>query len=201
MDELNLLQAIRLKGRVRPGELAATLDSDEVEVGSVVKELTGAGLLIEGKAIRLSPAGRARLDALLADERRDVDSAAFEKTYNAFRGVNASLKSLVTDWQLKDGEPNDHLDADYDAGVLSRLEDLHDDVLPILASVSNQLPRLAAYATKLTAALEKVRAGDVTWLTRPVIDSYHTVWFELHEELIEAAGLTREAEATAGHAE
>jgi hypothetical protein len=34
-----------------------------------------------------------------------------------------------------------------------------------------------------------------------IIDSYHTVWFELHEELILATGLTREDEAKAGHAE
>jgi hypothetical protein len=43
-------------------------------------------------------------------------------------------------------------------------------------------------------------AGDTTWLARPIIDSYHTVWFELHEELIAASGLTREEEARAGHA-
>jgi hypothetical protein len=46
-----------------------------------------------------------------------------------------------------------------------------------------------------------VKSGDTTWLTRPIIDSYHTVWFELHEELILAAGLTREDEAKAGHAQ
>jgi hypothetical protein len=39
------------------------------------------------------------------------------------------------------------------------------------------------------------------WLSRPLIDSYHTVWFELHEELILAAGLTREAEAESGNAQ
>jgi hypothetical protein len=46
----------------------------------------------------------------------------------------------------------------------------------------------------------KIRGGDPTWLTRPLVDSYHTVWFELHEELIGGAGLTREDEAGAGHA-
>jgi pyruvate,orthophosphate dikinase len=33
-----------------------------------------------------------------------------------------------------------------------------------------------------------------------LLDSYHTVWFELHEDLIRLAGRTREAEATAGRA-
>jgi hypothetical protein len=66
--------------------------------------------------------------------------------------------------------------------------------LPILASASGQLPRLDAYSAKLSAALDRIHAGDAVWLARPMIDSYHTVWFELHEELIGAAGLTREDE-------
>jgi predicted transcriptional regulator len=201
MDELTLLQAVRLKGRVRHADIAATLDDDEAAVDSAVKELTEAGLLMEGKTVRLSPDGRIRLTQLLADERRDVDAEAFAQAYDDFRAVNRDFKSLVSDWQLRDGEPNDHGDAGYDAAVLGRLDDVHQSVLPILASATGQLPRLDAYTAKLSAALEKVHAGDTTWLTRPIIDSYHTVWFELHEELIGAAGLTREDEAKSGHAE
>jgi hypothetical protein len=201
MDELTLLQAVRLKGRVRHADIAATLDDDEAAVDSAVKDLTEAGLLMEGKTVRLSPDGRTRLTQLLADERRDVDAEAFAQAYDEFRAVNRDFKSLVSDWQLRNGEPNDHGDADYDAAVLGRLDDVHQSVLPVLASATAQLPRLDAYTAKLSAALEKVHAGDTTWLTRPIIDSYHTVWFELHEELIGAAGLTREDEARSGHAE
>jgi hypothetical protein len=46
-----------------------------------------------------------------------------------------------------------------------------------------------------------VVAGDAVWLTRSTANPHHTVWFELHEELILAAGLTREDEAIAGHAQ
>jgi hypothetical protein len=53
----------------------------------------------------------------------------------------------------------------------------------------------------LRAALDRVRAGETAWLTRPLIDSYHTVWFELHEELILAVGLTREEAARSGNAQ
>jgi hypothetical protein len=201
MNELRLLQAVRLKGRVRPADLAATLDEDEAVIDVTVKELTEAGLIMEGKAVRLAPEGRVRLTELLIDERRDLDGAAFARAYDEFRGVNRDFKSLVSEWQLKDGQPNDHVDAGYDAGVLGRLDGVHRSVLPVLASASEQLPRLNAYAAKLSAALQKIEAGDTSWFTRPLVDSYHTVWFELHEELIGAAGLTREDEATSGHAE
>ena len=194
MDELTLLQAVRLRGRVRAADLAATLDEDAAAVESSVRELTDAGLLVDGGTVRLSPAGRARLDELLADERGSIDDESFARTYDEFRSVNREFKSLVSQWQLKDGEPNDHADAVYDAAVLSRLDDVHRTVLPILASASDQLPRLDAYSAKLSAALDRIHAGDTVWLARPMIDSYHTVWFELHEELIGAAGLTREDE-------
>jgi pyruvate,orthophosphate dikinase len=38
-------------------------------------------------------------------------------------------------------------------------------------------------------------------VARPIIDSYHTVWFELHEDLMAINGLTRAAEARAGRAQ
>jgi hypothetical protein len=47
---------------------------------------------------------------------------------------------------------------------------------------------------KLQTALDNIRAGQTMWLARPLIDSYHTVWFELHEELILATGRTRETD-------
>jgi hypothetical protein len=201
MDELALLQAVRLKGRVRPADLAATLEQEEDAVGAAVEDLAGAGLLVRGKAVRLTPEGKKRLAELLAEERRGIDGPAITRIYHEFRPVNRALKALVSDWQLRDGDPNDHSDADYDAAVLGRLEPVHDAILPILASASEQLPRLGAYTAKLSTSMDKIRAGDPTWFARPIVDSYHTVWFELHEELIGAAGLTREDEEGAGHAE
>ncbi|MGC2655792.1 MAG: MarR family transcriptional regulator [Mycobacterium sp.] len=199
--ELAGLQAVRLKGRVSLAALTDTLDEDPAAVNHTVERLTGAGLLVHDKTLRLSGEGRARLAELLAAERRHVDRAALINAYNEFRAVNAEFKAAVTDWQLKAGEPNSHDDANYDAAIVARIDSVHRRVLPTLAAVAAQLPRLSSYSVKLQQALDKVKAGDTTWLTRPIVDSYHTVWFELHEELIAAAGLTREAEARRGHAQ
>jgi len=200
MIELKVLQAVRLKGRIMPADVAATVGEAPSTVAEAVGAATDAGLLIEGKTLRLSPEGRIRLDELLAAERRNTDQAAIVAAYDQFRSVNADFKALVADWQLKDGEPNPHDDAEYDAAILARLADVHERVTPIAEAVAHELPRLASYSDKLAAALAKVQSGETTWLTRPIVDSYHTVWFELHEELILAAGLTRESEARAGHA-
>jgi hypothetical protein len=201
MDEVALLQAVRLKGRVRPADLAATLGQDEVAVGTAVADFAQSGLLLGDKAVRLTPEGKDRLADLLAAERGGIDSQAITRIYDEFRAVNREFKALVADWQLRDGGPNNHLDADYDAAVLSRLDAVHGAILPLLVSASAQVPRLHTYSAKLSTALDKIRAGDPTWFTRPLVDSYHTAWFELHEELLGAAGLTREDEAGAGHAD
>jgi hypothetical protein len=198
MTELAVLQAVRLKGRVTPTDLAATLNQDADDAAD---ELTASGLLVGGTTLRISPSGRDRLEALLAEEREGIDPVAMTAAYDDFRSVNADFKALVTDWQLKDDEPNPHDDAEYDAAVLARLDTVHARVLPIIDAVSAQLPRLNSYSTKLVAALDKIKAGDTTWLTRPLIDSYHTVWFEWHEELIGAVGLTREQAARSGDAQ
>lgn len=197
MSELTVLQAVRLKGRASLDDLAATLGDD---VAATVDRLTRSGLLVDGKLLRLSPEGRVRLDELLAAERQQIDTAALAATYADFRAVNGEFKALVTDWQVKNGQPNTHDDADYDAAVVARLDNLHQRVAPIVAAAAAQLPRLGRYFSKLHAALDKVHAGETLWLSRPLIDSYHTVWFELHEELILAAGLTRESEAKSGDA-
>lgn len=187
MSELTVLQAVRFKGRVSINDLAATLAED---VTNTVKQLVESGLLIDTTTLRISPSGRARLDELLCEERAGIDSAALAVAYDEFHSVNADFKVLVTEWQLN-----------RDTAALARMDDVHERVLPIIAAAAAQLPRLNAYRTKLVAALDKVKAGEVAWLTKPLVDSYHTVWFELHEELILASGLTREQAARSGDAQ
>lgn len=199
--ELKVLQAIRLKGRIAAADVVAAVDDDPAAVTETVARLTDSGLVLADKTVRLSQEGRARLQELLAAERQAADPRALGAAYDEFRSVNQDFKEMVSDWQLRDGRPNTHDDTGYDAAVLQRLEVVHRRVVPIIAAVAGQLPRLSAYADRLAAAYAKVLRGETMWLTRPLIDSYHTVWFELHEELIGAVGLTREGEARAGHAE
>ena len=95
---------------------------------------------------------------------------------------------------------NDHADADYDAGVLERLATIHADATAWLAPIEPTLPRLGDYGVRLSRALEAAQSGDGRYVASPRVDSYHGIWFELHEDLIQLAGRTREEETAAGRA-
>ena len=202
MNELAVLQAIRLKGRADAAAVARCSDGSEAEAQSLMDSLTADGLLKGGPAVRITPEGRARLEELTAAERGSVDQPALEAVYEDFHAVNDALKEVVTSWQLKDAEtPNDHTDEAYDAAVVTRLlDDVDTRFRPLLERALALVPRLMPYRTRFENAVAQLRAGDTTYLAKPIIDSYHTVWFELHEELIGLLGRTRTDEALAGRA-
>ena len=61
--------------------------------------------------------------------------------------------------------------------------------------------RLAVYKQRLDDADDRVLAGEHDWVRGARIDSYHTVWFELHEDLLRMLGREREEAAVSGVSE
>ena len=154
--------------------------------------------------VRLTAEGKAEADRLIAAERDMTDASRTKDLYERFCDLNNAFKSLVTDWQMRsvDGATivNSHQDEDYDRSVLERLDDLHPRMLQLIGDLAQALPRLGGYGPRFDVALERIRKGETRYLTAPIIDSYHTVWFELHQDLIQVCGLNRSDEAAAGRA-
>jgi pyruvate,orthophosphate dikinase len=139
----------------------------------------------------------------MADERSAWGADNATAALDAFLELDHRMKDTVTAWQLRDAEAqvlNDHADAAYDQGVLDRLAALHADTVAWLASHEAGCPRLTDYRVRLGIAVDAARAGDHRYVASPRVDSYHGIWFELHEDLIQLAGRTREAESAAGRA-
>jgi pyruvate,orthophosphate dikinase len=82
--------------------------------------------------------------------------------------------------------------------VLTRLASLHRDAKEWLSPLS--LGRFRLYLARLERALTCARDGDGRFVASPQVDSYHSVWFELHEDLIRLAGRNRSDETAAGRA-
>lgn len=200
MLETRILQAARLKGRLSM-EAAATAAAVSVDQATAeVVRLRGLGLLKGDSSVRPTPEGKAHVADLVAAERGTIDRDALSAAYEEFDTHNTQLKEVVSAWQLRDGDPNDHSDGDYDAAVLTRLTELHEAFRPLVERIATIAPRLTPYVARFDHALDQVNAGDHTYVARPITDSYHTVWFEFHEELIGLLGLSRAEEAAAGRA-
>lgn len=178
--------------------VATILGRDEAEVGAALEEATALRRAIAAKGTYMvTPAGRSWLDeqypVVYADFRADPESSA---AYQRFARINRELLTLFTDWQMMPagGErvPNDHSDPDYDRDVVDRLGELHERALKPLGRFEALDPRLGEYTKRLESAYDNVLAGEHEWVSGAGIDSYHTVWFELHEDLLRMLGRERE---------
>jgi pyruvate,orthophosphate dikinase len=201
-NELIMLQAVRLKGRATVAEVAPAVGAAESAVTRSIEQLKGRGLFEEAAGrVRLTPAGRQRLTVLLDVERQALDGSRLRDAYERFAELNGRFKRLAIRWQLRDDDINDHTDGAYDGPILAELTELDGRLHHLLHEVIDVASRLVTYPVRFSGALGKVHAGEHKWMLSPLIDSYHTIWFELHEELIELLGLSRQAEAASGRAE
>lgn len=170
--------------------VAAVIGEDAAAVTAQIEAAVADGEAISGKgAFMLTPKGQAALKAAYPAQFAALRAdGGFTGAYDRFEAVNRDLKQLITDWQTMTvaGEqvPNDHSDTEYDAAVIGRLGDLHERAEPVLKAMAGGLPRLQVYLDRLEAALDKVESGETAFVSGAKIDSYHTVWFELHEDLL-----------------
>ena len=190
MDQV--LQALRIKGRAKPDAVEAAI---EVDPTLAIEQFEQDGLVENTKlGYRITDLGRQRVDEVYEREREHA-RAVIEAVYEAFLPINDEVKQIVTDWQMRpvNGELalNDHQDSAYDGTVIARLVEVDAKVESALASLCEVLPRFSCYARRLQRALKLIGEGDHTMIAAPIKDSYHTVWFELHEELIVLSGRER----------
>ena len=146
-----------------------------------------------GEALLARELGRARSANGTANARATVTSA-----YHGFLDLNQPMLEVCTRWQIVSRDPvvlNDHRDPTHDAAVLAALSDIDARIQPICDELESVLVRFARYGSGFTEALTRLHRGDLDWLTKPTILSYHTLWFQLHEDLLATLGLDRAAES------
>ena len=201
----DVLRALVVKGYATPEGAATALLSTPAEMAAVLDGLVADGLAeMAAGSFRLTPDGKAvGRERIAADaERWGVANAA--AALDAFLALDHRMKETVTAWQMRDVDGtqtfNDHTDAAYDTAVLDDLASLHADASAWLRPPAAGLPRLAAYLERLERAAAAARSGDGRFVASPRVDSYHGVWFELHEDLILLAGRSRADEVAAGRA-
>lgn len=196
--EFLVLHGLAVRKAGSPSAVAAILGEDPERVASALESAAEAGRTVQGKDIFMAtPAGR---DWLI--ERYPEVFAAFRTApeaadgYARFERINRELLRLFTEWQMmpvgKETVPNDHSDPEYDHRIIDRLGALHERANRPLQELSALEPRLGEYLRRLEDAYDKTLAGEHDFVSGAKVDSYHTVWFELHEDLLRMLGRERE---------
>jgi hypothetical protein len=200
------LHVLRVRGVTTTNEIAAATGLDEAEVADVMASHQAHDLV----TLRTGSLAGWALTAFGRDEdaqqaAHELDTAGLRATvdalYRRFLELNPLLLRLCTDWQLHlpvdnktPPELNLHDDPDYDAEVIARLAKVDSAAQPICDGLADALARFGSYGRRLAAARAHVEAGEHDWMTKPMIDSYHSVWFELHEDLLATLGIERGSE-------
>jgi hypothetical protein len=195
-----VLLGLRLGGFLEADALSGRLEIAHDDVAKYLEVFEREGLVRHRPGAlggwTLTAEGRAEGERRAAAELEASGTRPLvEGAYRAFLEQNQGVLQLCTDWQLRDGPdgpaPNDHTDAAYDASVVARLVETDADVQPVCRQLTAALDRFVGYGSRFAGALEHVRNGEIDWFTKPIIDSYHTVWFELHENLLATLGIER----------
>lgn len=120
---------------------------------------------------------------------------AIIRKFEEFENIhNIKFKELATAWQVKivNGRPviNDHSDPEYDSAILRQILALHKSVLNTLEGIASAISMFKNYMGRLDRAAKKIEENELEYFIKNE-DSYHNVWFELHENVLKFWGRER----------
>ncbi len=183
LDEALVLHVLRVRGFLTADGFVESIGTHPA---ALLDALVDAGVVrhVEARGLyALLPPGRSRLEQHPAAP-VGFDPARLADPYAAFLELNAAVKTLCTHWQLRDGEPNDHSDGEYDRQCIDELRHLVDRADGVVRSLAEVVPRLDRYRSRLRRPVRRVAAGEIKQFTGVACESFHDVWMELHEDLL-----------------
>ena len=200
--ELLVLHGVRVAGFVDTEVLAIRLRlahdlTHELLLDAQARGWVSRHSFADSTGWSITDTGRAQDETALAAE---LDAHGIrplaEETHWRFLPLNARFLTAMTDWQLRP-EPwdklaaNDHTDWRWDERVLSTLGHLSARLTDLMEPLADALVRFDGYAARYRHALGRVERGERGWVDGVGLDSCHTVWMQLHEDLISTLGIDR----------
>jgi hypothetical protein len=200
--DFQVLHTLRCIGVSSEERVATASGRTRHDTAARLRQLSGRGLVALDPdpfgGWGLTGDGRANEQELVRDElERTGAHDHVRRWYEFFLDLNPKLLQVCSDWQMrKVGDShllNDHHDADYDANVLSRLMRIDESAQGICEELATRLSRFGVYGMRLSRALERALTGDRAYVADS-LESYHAVWFQLHEDLLVTLGISRDQE-------
>jgi len=137
--------------------------------------------------VGVTAAGRNAIEAMHSAERMNVDQAAAEDLCDRFESVDTAFKGIVTQYQLQRFQEPDTALRD----VLPLLDVLDAQLQALLEVATTLFPRMLLYRVRWSRNKILCAQGEAGRLASLTQDSLHSLWFELHEDLLRCAGRQR----------
>lgn len=196
-EEIVILNYIDIVNEVSDPAALSVCGVEVERANEILDSLVKRGYLIKSdEGLYITEDGEKAVN-LYRNNVKQEHKEAVSNSYKQFCKLNDVFKEVVTDWQMKrtkDGEyvANDHSDQEYDEKVLKRLYDVDIEMEKVFSELIKTVPRYEIYLNRFKAALKNIKEGKTEYLASYKVDSYHTIWFELHEDLIRLLGEKRE---------
>lgn len=151
--------------------------------------LVSDGLVTADDIVMLTESGTQTVEDRYTQERlgfADMEDAVISD----FRPLDRELKRIARAWQ--DSEAAD--DWDSKLNEVAALSALSTGASAFVRKYGDRLPRLEEYDRRLALALRKVESGETEYVVAVRVDSFHTIWFQFHEDLLRLLQRQRDAE-------
>lgn len=197
--QYDVLNAVVLKRMADGPAIArvAGVRTQDVEVALSALESQGLVVLLAGPALPTDGADEAMRTAAAEHYAAVREDTRVTEQVARFDATNTQFLEAMTSWQQVNvgGRmvTNDHSDAQYDDKVVTRLQKLVARLDPLLEALSEHDARFALYGRRFDEAVDGVDAGRQELVAAPTEDSIHTIWHELHEDLLRTLGQDRTA--------
>jgi hypothetical protein len=200
------LHGPRVLGFATGSRIAARFGLDRAFVEDALLDFEAAGWVRRSgfggsSGWSLTQAGRRENERRLAVE---LDIAGARETvgqvHTEFLPLNGRLARACTDWQIRPTRidplsANDHTDWVWDEQVVTELASLDRALRELSSTLVGCLRRFGGYAERYSSACGRVSRGERRWVDAPELDSCHTVWIQLHEDLLATLGVPRRSDA------
>jgi hypothetical protein len=201
-----VLHGPRVLGFASAGRIADRFRLDPALVSELLLDFEAVGWVRRSafagdSGWSITEAGRAEGERRLAGELDRLGIRHLVTAVHAdFVPLNRQFGRACTDWQIRpvagDGlAANDHTDWGWDERVLRDVAALGRSFGALADHLAARLQRFAGYSGRYAGALARVDAGDRRWMDAPEVDSCHTIWIQLHEDLLATLGVPRGADA------
>ena len=200
--ELLVPHTLRVLGHASHRRIASLRSLDPAVVESQLEDDRALGLVTRSelgatRTWHLTERGKAKGESDLAAELdRSGGRRTVTEAHTAFLVLNRRIGTVMTEWQLRptptdELAANDHRDAAHDDAVVRRLSRLGRDLRPITERLTSVLQRFDMHQLRIDAALNRVEAGEDSWVDSPEVASMNIVWIQLHEDLLATLGIPR----------